>query len=107
MHSHIHEHQRAPRVGLLVLVISAFVALALSFLMPLTVSAQSLVTPTASASATPTTVDTGGSVTLNGTAAAASGGALTYAWTSNRGGSFADSSKHLSLIHISEPTRPY
>ena len=49
--------------------------------------------PTASAAGTPTTVAGGGTVTLDGTASDPdTGDALTYAWSSDGGGSFADAS---------------
>ena len=46
--------------------------------------------PVVSASGTPTSVNTGATVTLDGTVTASGGGALTYAWTSSRGGSFTN-----------------
>ena len=46
--------------------------------------------PEVSASADPTSVAGGGTVTLDGTASDPEGDTLTYAWTSNGGGSFDD-----------------
>ena len=48
--------------------------------------------PTASASANPTTVNQGATVTLTGVAADTDGDTLTYAWTSNGGGTFSSTS---------------
>ena len=48
--------------------------------------------PTVSAIATPATVGGGGTVSLDGTATDPEGDALSYAWSSNGGGTFADDS---------------
>ena len=48
--------------------------------------------PTVSAAAQPGSITAGGTVTLNGTASDPNGDALTYAWTSSGGGTFANDS---------------
>ncbi len=55
-----------------------------------TVPARGNTAPTASATATPTVVLGGGAVSLDGTASDPQGDRLTYAWTSNGGGTFAN-----------------
>ncbi len=56
--------------------------------------------PTVSATADPGTVFGGGTVTLDGTASDSDGDALTYAWTSDGGGTFAPAPSSLDAAWI-------